>query len=445
MLSSPNPEYMLDLNMVKRLFQMVMTFRNQSASLLQQTDKNRLGPPGGGTGDGFPPQPPLPPSASPAQQPIPQPNPHSIPPAVPPNAAPSNVQQNRPTTTTQPSNIPTKGKQQTSMLNAPGNQPTPVAPSPAASVVTPSQSVAAASPTNHASPQTPKSPKARNTAKKPAAKQARRPSKAIAPSTPTAEQASTPASSAPTPATIASTPDNKENPLKRQREADSSNGQTSNDQSSSSSSSNDDGPVVKRLKGEWENTPDTSVPKHEEEAAAITTNEQAADFFSQMTELMQMVNGSEGQSMPSEVSDVLSQVLKSAGSFSGLADSSLGDEASGTSSKSPKLASQDEFTEYFDYSYFKDEESPDLTANSSTSTGGSPESNLAETGMHAPPPDTSKSTDSKLATLDVFDPSHLGFLGEIDGGEAEYYTFREGLRWDEMPSSAQDTHWAIST
>lgn len=151
--------------------------------------------------------------------------------------------------------------------------------------------------------------------------------------------------------------------------------------------------------------------------------------------------------MPSEVSDVITQVLKSAGSFPGLADSSLGDEPLPPSSKSPKLASQDEFTEYFDYSYFKDEETPDLTANSSTSTGASPESNSAESGGHAPPPESSKSTDSKLATLsnDAFDPSHIGFLGEIDGGEAEYFTSRDGWRWDEIPSSTQDTHWAIST
>ncbi len=154
--------------------------------------------------------------------------------------------------------------------------------------------------------------------------------------------------------------------------------------------------------------------------------------------------------MPSEVSDALSQVLKSAGSFQGLADSSLGDELLASGSKSPKHAPQDEFTEYFDYSYFKDEETPDLTAHSSTSTGASPDSNAAENGGHIPPPDSSKSTDSKLGThsSDLFDPSHLGFLGEIDGGEAGVFTSRDGWRWGEPPSSTQDTpvgHFHVET
>ncbi len=56
----------------------------------------------------------------------------------------------------------------------------------------------------------------------------------------------------------------------------------------------------------------------------------------------------------------------------------LGDELLASGSKLPKHAPQDEFTEYFDYSYFKDEETPDRTAHSSTSTGASPDSNTAE-------------------------------------------------------------------
>jgi len=463
LLSSPSPEYMLDLNMVKRLLQMVMAFKHQLNGVFQQADKPTQLVQQTGS---YPPPSQGPPSSAmgptsqgvnsilPAQQPVPQPNHPMITPAVPANAMPSNAQQNRQTPQMQPMTIPSKPKPQGQMSNPSGGPSTQVAPSPAASAVTPSQSASAASPTNYASPQTPKSPKGRATAKKQsAAKQSgRRQSKANAnananvPSTPTAEQAGTPASSAPTPATVASTPDNKENStLKRQREPESSSsGQASSDQPSSAS---DEGPIVKRLKGEWESTPDTNTPKHEEEAADIKTTEQAADFFTQMTELMQIVSGTEGQSMPSEVSDALSQVLKSAGSFQGLADSSLGDELLASGSKSPKHAPQDEFTEYFDYSYFKDEETPDLTAHSSASTGASPDSNAAEHGGHIPPPDSSKSTDSKLAThsSDLFDPSHLGFLGEIDGGEAEYFTSRDGWRWGEPPSSTQDTQWAIST
>ncbi len=131
----------------------------------------------------------------------------------------------------QPMTIPSKPKPQSQTSNPSGGPSTQVAPSPAASAVTPSQCASAGSPTNYASPQTPKSPKGRATTEGPfTAKQSgRRQSKANAkantnvPSTPTAEQAGTHASSAPTPATMASTPDNKENnTLKRQREPEPS-------------------------------------------------------------------------------------------------------------------------------------------------------------------------------------------------------------------------------
>lgn len=43
-----------------------------------------------------------------------------------------------------------------------------------------------------------------------------------------------------------------------------------------------------------------------------------------------------------------------------------------------------------------------------------------------------------------FDPLRMGVLGEIDGGEAAYYSTMLEWKWDgQMPS--QENAWAIST
>ncbi len=131
---------------------------------------------------------------------------------------PSNAQQNRQTPQMQPMTIPSKPKPQGQMSNPSGGPSTQVAPSPAASAVTPSQSASARRrPTMHLLRRLSrrrdaplrKSHLPQSNLEGDSRRQMRT-------QTQThhrlrqAEQAGTPASSAPTPATVASTPDNKE-------------------------------------------------------------------------------------------------------------------------------------------------------------------------------------------------------------------------------------------
>jgi hypothetical protein len=117
-------------------------------------------------------------------------------------------------------------------------------------------------------------------------------------------------------------------------------------------------------------------------------------------------------------------------------------------SKSPKA---DDFIKYFDFSSFDPTDddkpdTPDLVPSSSTKP--SPESNAAEPDGHALSNSVPSSSDSKTSSdlkgsLEVsFDPLRMGPLGEIDGGEAVYYSTMLDWKWD-VPMQSQGDPWAI--
>ena len=236
-----------------------------------------------------------------------------------------------------------------------------------------------------------------------------------------------------------------ENSLKRPREDDAPS--IKQEAEASTSSTLAEAPAAKRARSEWSDVPPPEGNvKGEVDVSNIKTEEQAAAFLEQMTEMLQMASGSEA-SISTELTDAISQIVKSVGSYDPadiVASSSSVDFASG--SKSPK---PDDFIKYFDFSSFDpvDDDkvdTPDLVPASSTNP--SPESNAAEPDGHSlgSSLSSSDSKNSDLRTsLDVsFDPLRMGPLGEIDGGEAAYYSTMLDWKWD-GPMQSQDNPWAI--
>ena len=333
-------------------------------------------------------------------------------------------------------------------------------------------SPAAASPGSQVmpSPQTPKSPKTKGTpktkAQAPPVK--RRMSKAQPPST--VAEVQTPSSAgaapiaAPAPAPVsapapAPSVHQPEHSLKRPREDDTPSVKA---EPEASTSSVVEAPAPKRARSEWSDVPPPDGGfKEEEEENEIKTEEQATAFITQMSELL-MMNDS---AISPELTDAISQIVKSAGSFdaadlvgasSSTTSGAGGLDFSGAGSRSPK---QDDFIKYFDFSSFDDKvDTPDLVPTSSTNP--SPESNsepveghgmigsgsLMSSGsdLNGVKDSTKPSTMSSLSASyePTFDQLRMGSLGEIDGGESAYYSTMPEWKWDTMMTSGTDP-WAI--
>jgi hypothetical protein len=320
-------------------------------------------------------------------------------------------------------------------------------PPPAYSALTP----AANAPTpTHApsSPQAPKSPPKGKASAKSKAVPRRRMSVKNAPVPPPSEQQpQTPASSSGSGNASGSGSGNN---TKRQREEEPSIATALGASPPSGSAANEPSPP-KRIKTEWEGPPNEDLRKKNEAIENIKTEEDASAFLEQMTELIKMAAGEEGQeSLTSDISDTLDMILKGIGATPdgldgrGMSSHGLGESSRmQTSSPPPANPPIDEFVEFFDFSSFgtmdDDDDgskapTPDLL--SSSSTNPSPESGSeADAAHHA----LLASTDIK--TEDTPDPLRLGTWKEIDGGESAYYQSSD-WKWD-SPMPTQE--WAIFT
>lgn len=308
--------------------------------------------------------------------------------------------------------------------------------SPAAPASTPGPS--ASTPNTLASPQTPKSPKPKGPAKPKATKQ-RRASKAVAPATSVASSSSGAAQNSPV----------IENSLKRQREDD-----PSSSSGGGPDGNNDAGTPAKRIRGEWDDTPDPEPSKVQQEIDSIKTPEKAEQFYKDMSQLMEILqNPNDGNSagLDPDIFETLATVAASCMSQDS-SDHAFNSEPNGKDS-SPKLGALGVdalFNEFLDFTSFpQDDEkidTPDLIPSSSTNP--SPESN-AEADNHPPMlsaagSDGGKAVDVKAEqSLDLSDPLRLSIWGELDGGESGYYTSDLPWKWD--GSSSSENSWAIST
>ncbi|KAF7970492.1 hypothetical protein HWV62_23801 [Athelia sp. TMB] len=201
------------------------------------------------------------------------------------------------------------------------------------------------------SPKTPKSPKFKLAAKpKPApAQKSRKGSKVVAP-TPEPVQAPSPSSS-----------------LKRPRE---------DEETAAGTPVVSSAPSPKKAKTEWEAPPCEEVIKKEQQIDNIKTDEDANAFLQQMTELLQMAAGNDGQEM-TNITETLDMILKGCGQET----SDLGASGSGfipdMGASDASAPNADEFQDYFDFTTCAPDEdskpaTPDLL--SSSSTNPSPES-----------------------------------------------------------------------
>lgn len=205
-------------------------------------------------------------------------------------------------------------------------------------------------------------------------------------------------------------------------------------------------PSPKRVKTviDLEDSPSAPLVKRNEEAEKIKTDEEATKFFENLIKEASEVEPQE--SMASDITDTLDQILKSYTSGSDFAPSgemsepsALGERRPPSPSPNGALAISDEFGDFFDFSSFAEDESgskaptPDLTATSSTNP--SPESNFDPTSTPFAI-DLASSDDPTAGDL-----RRLGMWKEIDGGEGAFYQ-QDNWKWD-TPMPTVDQPWAI--
>jgi len=439
-LQSPNPIYIIDLNTLKKLYYISNQARDKFQEMIQ---RQKLQDPGRLAAPNMPQPPP-----GPGGMPVPAgPQPHPVMQGQMSNAGPAGLQR-PPSRQPQPSQIPPH-LMQAPPVNRPPMMPPARPPSvsqgrppkvenahsPAAPASTPGPS--ASTPNTLASPQTPKSPKPK--AKPKGQAKQRRPSKAVAPASSAASASTAPSQG----------PNAAENSLKRQREDDNSSSALGR-----SDGNNDAGTPAKRVKGEWDETPDAGPSNMQKEIENIKTPEKAAQFYKDMSQLMEILqnpNDSNSAGLDSDILETLATVAASCISQEG-SDHVLSSELNGKDS-SPKLGTSGVdalFNEFLDFTSFtQDDEkidTPDLIPSSSTNP--SPESN-AETDSH---PSTLSMTGGEVGNAadikfelpaDHSDLQRLGIWGELDGGESSYYTSDSMWKWD--GSSSSESSWAIST
>jgi hypothetical protein len=336
--------------------------------------------------------------------------------------------------------------------------PPPSHPTPVANAPTPNPHPAS-------SPQAPKSPKGKTKAK---AIPKRRVSAATTKSAHSAANTNNAASNASTNAnTPAPAPPPSEPPTpngsgsggstKRQREEEESKPSIvsmlgeSPAASGSGAVANEPSPP-KRIKTEWEGPPSDALKKKTEAVENVKTEEDAAVFLEQMTELIKMAAGGEGQeSLTSDISETLDILLKGYADGTdgthGLPPLGMGNDGD-VAQTSPANPPVDEFVEFFDFSSLDEDDTgskaptPDLL--SSSSTNPSPESNASESdAAHHALLSATDPISIKMEDNGVMDLLRLGTLKEIDGGESAYFQPSE-WKWDgSMPALEQQ--WAFSS
>jgi hypothetical protein len=307
------------------------------------------------------------------------------------------------------------------VATATASTPTPPASTPAASAATPATPAAA-------SPKTPKSPKGK-AASKPKATASKRKSSRIVPPTPEPVQPNAPSPSG---------------SLKRQREEEEP-------MVSTPAASN--APSPKKVKTEWEGERSEELVKKEQEIENIKTEEDASAFLEQMTELIRLAAGNDGQeALTSDISETLDMILKGCGqdtSDSGaMAPLGMGDVAGPTSSLLPAV-DEFQFKDFLDFTScaadedFSKPATPDLVASSSTNPSPESASDPADAAQAAAGHTADAARLANFKIEDSYDSDlRLGVWKEIDGGESAYYQSDKWI-W-EGPMPALDQPWAFA-
>jgi hypothetical protein len=217
-------------------------------------------------------------------------------------------------------------------------------------------------------------------------------------------------------------------------------------------------PSPKKVKTEWEGERSEALVKKEEQIENIKTDEDANAFLEQMTELIRLATGNDGQeSLTSDISETLDMILKGCGqdtSDPGGMALSMGDVVGRPSSPSSLMPAVDEFQfkDFLDFtSCAADEDyskpgTPDLVASSSTNLSPESASDPSDVAGHAATGtslDTTKLANFKLEDSYDSDLLRLGVWKEIDGGESAYY---QSDKWSwEGPMPVLDQPWAFAT
>jgi hypothetical protein len=237
--------------------------------------------------------------------------------------------------------------------------------------------------------------------------------------------------------------------LKRQREEDDL-------MPSTPATSN--APSPKKTKTEWEGERSETLVKKEQQIENIKTDEDASVFLEQMTELIRIAAGNDGQeSLASDISETLDMILKGCGQDAvdpgAMASLGMSDITGRASSPSTLLPAADEFQfkDFLDFTScaadddYSKPATPDLVASSSTNPSPESVSDPADGASHAA---TGPSSDAKLTNFkmeDSYDSDllRLGVWKEIDGGESAYY---QPDKWNwEGPMPVLDQPWAFAS
>ncbi|KAJ6577233.1 hypothetical protein B0H19DRAFT_1019558 [Mycena capillaripes] len=410
MISSGSTRFLVTLDTLRTMLQQVQHMNDSFATILA----GLVGKPPGAPPFGL--QQPRPPLNHPVGPPQPL-NPPSIPQPTNNPMPPQQQQPNRP-----PLNL----------LPPPKMRPPTTAPSPTPPPVASASTPVPNTPRDMSSPQAqaPKSPKGKPKQKPP---QKRKPSTSVKA-----------AAASPIPPPEPATAPSPAGSNKRQRVEDASPPQqvmhASTSNASGPSAANEPSPP-KRPKIEWDGPPNDALKARAEQVENVKTEEDGAAFLEQMTELLKMAAGNDGQdALTSDFSETLDTIFKGFGapideSASGMSSLGMNDGSVSQDGAPPVV---DEF-EFFDFSSFVDEDdagskapTPDLI--SSSSTNPSPESGSEVDAAH-------QALTSDVKSEDFTDHLRLGVWKEVDGGESAYFHAGQ-WKWD-SPMQSLDQPWAI--
>ncbi|KAI0249895.1 hypothetical protein BJV78DRAFT_1224130 [Lactifluus subvellereus] len=396
----PNPRYILELHTIRGMIQEADNMDKGLKTVLgfgtrQSTVASGNGPPA-------PQQPQQPPTLG-----TPAPFAPPAPPAVPPASA----------AVSRPPPLPSLQsghRKKLSQAQVPGaavSTPTPP-PVPTASTPTPQATTAP-------SPQTPKSPKGKAAAKQKPPSRRKVSAKANSFETPTTASVvpSTPTSS---------TPMDTKGGGKRVHD-DDADGATPGAATAPSS---------KRVKSDWEGTPNEEVRKRDEQADNAKTDEQALAFVEHVTKFID-----ENPESAEAASNALDEILRIYPPAADIDDATMvpsfgfGDLPS---TSPPHPLGNDVFGEFIDLAAFDDTPTPDLVAGSSTNP--SPESASDQDHPHMGHAGSPQVSNAKPE--DMYDLLRPNVMKDIAGGDTMFHQ-TPGWNWDRSMETP-DQAWAIS-
>ncbi|KAI9440238.1 hypothetical protein BJY52DRAFT_131749 [Lactarius psammicola] len=373
----PNPRYVLELHTIRGMIQEADNMDKGLRTVLGLKLSAQSAP--------VPQQPQQPPPMGPTP---------SFAQPAPPAAPPSTVGGSRPP----PTPFQTGHRKRPSQAQAPGAMMSTPTPPPGPTVSTPTPQAATPGITAP-SPQTPKSPKGKAAAKPKAQSRRKVSNKGSGLET---------VSSAPTVVSTptSSTPVDTKGGVKRVRE-DETDGATPGVASA---------PSPKRVKSDWQGSPNEEARKRDEQAENVKTDEQALAFFETVTKFID-----ENPESAEAASNALDEILRTYPPAPDIDDAAMASSFhfGDLPPTSPHPLGNDVFGEFIDISAFDDTPTPDLVA------GSSPQIPSVKT---------------EDTTYELLRP---GVWKEISGGDAMFHQ-TPGWKW-EGHMDTPDQAWLIST